>query len=120
NEGTYWANNGQVSINYLSEACNTKSSEALSYYLTNDILTLHSTNGSLLDFKKQQSIAFIEKRINSYPEEKECTLLSEISNELKPIYQGCCKICTTGKACGDSCISSSYQCTKGAGCACDG
>jgi len=32
----------------------------------------------------------------------------------------CCKICTTGKACGDSCINRSYNCTKGAGCACDG
>lgn len=33
---------------------------------------------------------------------------------------GCCKICTVGKACGDTCISRSYTCTKGAGCACDG
>lgn len=33
---------------------------------------------------------------------------------------GCCKICTTGCACGDSCISCSKTCRKGAGCACDG
>lgn len=33
---------------------------------------------------------------------------------------GCCKICTVGKACGDTCISRSYTCTKGPGCACDG
>lgn len=32
----------------------------------------------------------------------------------------CCKICRKGKACGDSCISRSYQCHKGPGCACDG
>lgn len=32
----------------------------------------------------------------------------------------CCKICTKGKACGDSCISKSYTCHKGPGCACDG
>lgn len=31
----------------------------------------------------------------------------------------CCKICSTGKACGDSCISKSYECHKGAGCACN-
>lgn len=31
----------------------------------------------------------------------------------------CCKICTTGKACGDSCISRSYTCHKAPGCACD-
>ncbi len=33
--------------------------------------------------------------------------------------QYCCKVCTTGKACGDSCISRSYTCHKGPGCACD-
>ncbi len=32
----------------------------------------------------------------------------------------CCKVCSTGKACGDSCISRSKMCHKGAGCACDG
>lgn len=32
----------------------------------------------------------------------------------------CCKICKTGKACGDSCISITKNCTKGVGCACDG
>ena len=32
----------------------------------------------------------------------------------------CCKICTTGKACGDSCISRDKTCQVGAGCACNG
>jgi hypothetical protein len=32
---------------------------------------------------------------------------------------GCCKICSVGKACGDSCINAAYTCHKGAGCACD-
>lgn len=40
-------------------------------------------------------------------------------NEDTPSTSGCCKICTTGKACGDSCISRSYTCHKGPGCACD-
>ena len=31
----------------------------------------------------------------------------------------CCKICNKGKACGNSCISRSYNCHKGRGCACD-
>ena len=31
----------------------------------------------------------------------------------------CCKICYTGKACGDSCISSSYTCHQPPGCACN-
>ena len=34
--------------------------------------------------------------------------------------QSCCKICRTGKACGNSCISRSYTCHKGSGCACNG
>lgn len=33
---------------------------------------------------------------------------------------GCCKVCSTGKACGDTCISRAYECHVGAGCACDG
>ena len=32
---------------------------------------------------------------------------------------GCCKICSKGKACGDSCISRDKECHKGKGCACD-
>ena len=32
----------------------------------------------------------------------------------------CCKICTKGKACGNSCIQKSKTCHKGRGCACDG
>ncbi|MDD5252189.1 MAG: hypothetical protein PHT12_06195 [Patescibacteria group bacterium] len=31
----------------------------------------------------------------------------------------CCKICSTGKACGNSCISRSYTCHQPPGCACD-
>lgn len=33
---------------------------------------------------------------------------------------GCCKVCSKGKACWDSCISRDYTCHKGPGCACDG
>lgn len=31
----------------------------------------------------------------------------------------CCKVCTSGKACGNTCISASYNCHKGRGCACN-
>ena len=31
---------------------------------------------------------------------------------------GCCKHCTSGQPCGDSCISSSYTCHQPPGCAC--
>lgn len=33
--------------------------------------------------------------------------------------QSCCKTCTTGKACGNSCIAKDKTCHKGKGCACD-
>lgn len=36
------------------------------------------------------------------------------------MHASCCKVCSKGKACGDSCISRDRQCTKGGGCACDG
>jgi hypothetical protein len=35
-------------------------------------------------------------------------------------YGACCKVCSKGYACGDSCISRSKNCHKGPGCACDG
>lgn len=31
----------------------------------------------------------------------------------------CCKVCSKGKACGNSCISRSYTCRKGRGCSCN-
>jgi hypothetical protein len=31
----------------------------------------------------------------------------------------CCKVCTTGKACGDTCIARDKVCHVGPGCACD-
>jgi len=31
----------------------------------------------------------------------------------------CCKLCSTGKACGDTCIAKNLTCHKGAGCACN-
>jgi hypothetical protein len=33
--------------------------------------------------------------------------------------RACCKVCTTGKACGDSCIAANKNCNKGPGCACN-
>jgi hypothetical protein len=32
----------------------------------------------------------------------------------------CCRVCTTGKACGNSCISRSFTCHQPPGCACNG
>jgi len=32
----------------------------------------------------------------------------------------CCRVCSTGKACGDSCINHDLTCHQSPGCACDG
>lgn len=49
-------------------------------------------------------------------------LLIRTAPEAKVMQQDekCCKICTKGKACGNTCISRSYQCHQPPGCACDG
>jgi hypothetical protein len=43
-----------------------------------------------------------------------------VAPEELPSYDtvGCCKHCTTGQACGNSCISWNYTCHKPPGCAC--
>ncbi len=33
---------------------------------------------------------------------------------------GCCKVCKTGKACGDTCIAKTDTCHQPSGCACNG
>lgn len=46
---------------------------------------------------------------------------AQIQKEDSSLFsQQCCKICTRGKACGNSCISKKYRCHKPRGCACDG
>jgi hypothetical protein len=37
-----------------------------------------------------------------------------------PAQQSCCKICSKGKACGNTCIARDKVCHVGPGCACDG
>ena len=50
------------------------------------------------------------------------TRLFELSPTLAPLplfSPSCCKYCSKGKACGDTCISRSYTCHVGLGCACN-
>jgi hypothetical protein len=37
-----------------------------------------------------------------------------------PVALTCCKVCSVGKACGNTCISRDNTCRVGQGCACDG
>lgn len=45
---------------------------------------------------------------------------SRKSTPLAPAERSCCRTCKSGKACGDSCIARTSNCTKPSGCACDG
>ena len=37
-----------------------------------------------------------------------------------PVRRACCRVCRTGKACGNSCINRNYTCRQPRGCACNG
>jgi hypothetical protein len=48
-----------------------------------------------------------------------------IASATAPMLSACgagafCKVCSEGKACGDTCIAKNETCTKGTGCACNG
>ena len=47
----------------------------------------------------------------------DCLLTTEVEMQLA---QGCCRVCRTGKACGESCINRSHTCRRPPGCACNG
>lgn len=36
-----------------------------------------------------------------------------------PVRRACCRVCRTGKACGNSCINQNYTCRQPPGCACN-
>lgn len=43
----------------------------------------------------------------------------DLEQSFPAIETACCKVCSKGKACGDSCISRKKTCHKPPGCACD-
>ena len=54
------------------------------------------------------------------PEANDGILKSLGVNDQQPVTQACCKICTKGKACGNTCIARDKICHVGPGCACNG
>ena len=44
---------------------------------------------------------------------------TRLIGQKKQLSERCCKICRNSKACGNSCISFSFECKKPAGCACN-
>jgi len=49
----------------------------------------------------------------------QCSPPERADESLIVIAQSCCKMCSKGKACGDSCISRDKTCRVGGGCACN-
>jgi hypothetical protein len=47
-------------------------------------------------------------------------LLRALGIKSLAVSGACCKVCTVGKACSDTCISREKICHVGPGCACDG
>lgn len=44
----------------------------------------------------------------------------ELASDSSATPMACCKVCSQGKACGNSCIAKSKDCHQPPGCACDG
>lgn len=63
--------------------------------------------------------ACIERREAREQRRIERDLMHQQAEEERVETRSCCKVCSTGYACGDSCISRSKSCHKGPGCACD-
>jgi hypothetical protein len=42
-----------------------------------------------------------------------------IATPVQAVAPACCRVCSSGKACGNSCISRDKQCHQPRGCACD-
>lgn len=61
--------------------------------------------------------AVAETEVNRAADVSDAAQADQSSNCIE--RSACCKICTKGKACGDTCIRASYTCHKGRGCACD-
>ena len=51
---------------------------------------------------------------------QKCGSLLGLETDGFMLASSCCKVCSKGKACGDSCISRDKDCHKPPGCACDG
>lgn len=69
----------------------------------------------------EQLYSKVSPQSNSVQTECQETTHSLSNDESFQLAQsGCCRICRTGKACGNSCINRSLTCHQPPGCACNG
>jgi hypothetical protein len=89
--------------------------------------TTYATNWASIKVKWEltadaEEIATLKSLLGSsatLPIQADETLCTGSVDESVTDNASCCKWCSSGKACGDTCISKSYTCTKSKGCACD-
>lgn len=145
--GSYAFKDGQLLINMEYATCGSLGN-ALIYVTGNpdDTIAVRVEGGSdttLFKSMKKYSMTGLDlNSITIFTEDKTCNILSKADVPKKDILIAfkektdlrlpasliaevpqkssiCCKTCTHGKACGDTCISKSRSCNKGPGCACD-
>lgn len=77
---------------------------------------LSSTGESVADTPDLQMPHF---QFSPYSNPHRPQFLGLVSGSKTIVGIGCCKVCSVGKACGDTCISREKTCHVGHGCACD-
>lgn len=89
---------------------------------------VEETKEAIKNVENLTNSADVTKQIKEVQEEPEQTQSAPQTTQAAPTVnrtvpaqevKQCCKYCSKGKACGDSCISKSYTCHKGPGCACN-
>jgi hypothetical protein len=81
-----------------------------------------ATGGAPLIERSDTSLTIIATPRSSVPQAaplvQQSTTSVSADGSCTPADQ-CCKVCSKGKACGNTCISASYECHVGPGCACN-
>ena len=60
------------------------------------------------------------ERLTPWPAAPAPQGLPSLSERLLPVQRSCCRVCSRGRACGNSCINRNYTCRQPPGCACNG
>lgn len=94
--------------------------ERLAIVLTLIFVTLGAANiASASEIRGEPDYQIIFS-LNDGPAAKPRLLFGDSAASPLLDQQRCCKVCTVGQACGNTCISRQYQCNQPPGCACDG
>lgn len=120
----YWPIHGAVSSNNVKVYINGKylSPSSSDLYINQKVGLPVSLGTNIYEITVKDDLGNVAKdRVSEDWEDtsQSSTLTPDYSPSI-PDSSGCCKVCTNGQACGDSCISWSYTCHKGPGCACQG